>query len=180
MKKYNIIGGIGLIIFACCIISAELHKKGYCISEGRVLSDQEIFDIAARYAFEATQKKYSTSPDRAETIKENAKKNGIEIDEKILDKQGEYQVVPYKNFEEFLQKNPNCCEYYQRNLEPVGFLTTSFVPNPSFFTWVLGMDVDWVFVRYRIRIVNHSGGISTVPGTETYMMTNCGNYYSYD
>ena len=124
-----------------------LNYSGFCMKEGRWLSDDEKIRAAIQavvnrhtaYIFDATGNK---------TI------------------QIKNPVQPYANIQEFLAINPQCCE-----IGPVG--GDGYIPQ-TLYTRVIGKHAGNVVVRYLERTVESDGSIRKQMTTIQPIISNCG------
>lgn len=155
MKKMLSILGVLLI---AGVASAELHKAGYCIKKGRVLSDEE----KIRKAIEYVVKRYSK-----DSVSLRVKKGA-----EIAEVEQYRNAKPYKTVEDFLSRNPECCKIEKRDYGTVG-LEETWTPNPTYGAWVMGLDLDWIRLDFQVDYIDE-GKTSSHSKAEILTVDNCG------
>lgn len=75
--------------------------------------------------------------------------------------------VPYTNEQDFLQVNPNCCIISSRM--PVG----ESEPFTEYERGILGFS-QYVHVVYQVRYIDEAGVMKSIPSSEYYILSNCG------
>ena len=143
--------GCGILLavpLGILFIVGSLNYSGFCWSEMRYLSDEEKF----RMVFERV----------------NSRKN-IRIKTKDKRMQSKrYERVKYKNFDEFMEKNPDCCAIDPPNrglpLRP-----------PSFVNLITGFDnAEIIVIDYTDRYIDENGDLKYKKSQITSVLKNCG------
>nr|WP_321483047.1 hypothetical protein [uncultured Cohaesibacter sp.] len=109
-----------LSLFAIFIGRQTLVYSGFCAAQGRWLQDQEFFEAAMRSVYEHYPPQRFRIP-------------GF-FSKKIVNH------VEYQSYEDFVRKNPNCCE-----MSPTGWKGISI----GIFRRLTGYSVGFVKVEFR-------------------------------
>ena len=117
---------------------------GYCLAEGKFLSNEEKIDAAINYI---------NSRDRVPII------SGNEI---------QYLVqIRYSSVSDFKAKNPDCCQVGMS-----GFYSETW--PPTFKERVEGRYGDRVKVKFQLNYIDKNGVSSSKPEEWDYVIENCG------
>lgn len=155
MKKLKIAFSIVAVLMVVFVASGFLHLQGVCISEARVLSDEEklhrmIEDI------------YTRSTITVEIMKPDESGKPSPYFEA-------YKQVPYASVEEFLKQNPGCCKL--GNYEKWGNIPNS---SSTWFSQFMGVYAGEVDVTYNARYIDESGDQKQAPVRTIRRIQNCG------
>jgi len=131
-----------LLLVACFGIYAAMNINGYCWPEKRWLSDQEILEGTINYV-------NSRGPDSANISNKQAG---------VYDKK---RRIAYKNSEEFLKNNPDCCQIHHGS----GLLIHK----------VRGLSAGYVEMKYKVLYNSKSGKIDSFVVEEQPGFSNCGD-----
>ena len=133
-----------LAIAALFSVLGALNYSGFCLSEKHFLSDEEKTKLVFEYI------------NNRDTIPVRTADN----------KQKNFKQIKYKNFENFLKENPNCCQ--------VGMDFSSEVGPPTFWKKFFGEYADIVKVQFKAKYVDEHGASRSTIKDWDYVMTNCG------
>lgn len=169
------------VLGASLLASAALHKKGYCISQWRILSDSEKITIAVGRLIKKFPKELHIEPAYKESMLKYSSKRGFNINEDFHDLFKEsktYPVtIPYKSLEEFLIANPKCCKFIARDFVDYT-VNPAIIPSPpTFFEWVKGENLDKLVIEYTLSLKGENEKLYSVPAREMAYFNNCGYVY---
>ncbi len=141
-----------IILIALIFLWGGLNYAGYCLDQNKFLSDEEKIRIAVGFV----QSHSSVVIERHEGNQNIAES---------------FKAVPYKNFSDFMDKNPNCCAFKDdpHRPRPDGIL-------PASINWgkFLGRSAANVFVNYKAQYVDKNGAIKSTPQYRRVNIQNCG------
>ncbi len=130
-------------------IPASLNYSGFCISQGRYLSDEEKIRIVI------------ISGNSQDTIPVEIEKEGHKH------WQENYKQIKYKDVNEFFDKNPDCCKVNGGGPYDLG--------APSFFDRITGYDSgDVVTINARANYIDENGNKQSIMLKSDSVLTNCG------
>jgi hypothetical protein len=150
-----VMGALMLLVAIICNVSADLHKKGYCISKGLTLSDDEKIHIAINDVIQEEQ-------------------NEIDINTKDQGKQVYKVWSPYTDYKSFLLQNPDCCKFMLKHF----VIKEEQAVTPSFSDWVYGYTADYITMNYRMHYVDGDGNIRETIRPKAIFLDDCGNRYT--
>lgn len=141
--------GIGVVVASRASFFAGMSYAGYCFPEGKVLSDQEKIRAVVRNVL----KKYPPAVIRTPID------GGWSLSSPD-------KPIYYKDVDEFLALNPDCCELTQmRNLEEgVGF---------TFMERLKGTASSFARINYQVRY-REDGAVKSVLSKNHFAISNCG------
>lgn len=141
MKRHKILTGLLLVPF----VLGSLNYSGMCIPEGRWLSDEE----KIRKVVEALLSQERVPIEIANT--------GTQY----------FKQIKYKNVEDFLKHNPDCCK-----VNPGGPYE---LPPASFIDRVTGYDTrDPIVSDFTVKYIDVKGDIQSKQVRTTNVLMNCG------
>jgi hypothetical protein len=155
MKKLKIAVSTAAVFIAVFVASGFLHLQGVCISEARVLPDEEKLN-------KMIEDIYNRSVVEVEIMKPG--KSG-----KPRPYREAYQQVPYESVDEFLKQNPDCCEF--GNYEKWGNLPSS---SSTWFSKFMGVYAGEVDVIYNARYIDEDGNEQHTTAKTYRTIQNCG------
>jgi hypothetical protein len=129
------------------LLPASLNYSGMCLAEGRWLSNDE----KIRKVVEVIN-----SPGR------------VFIEDKNNNTQP-YQLIPYKSVDDFLEKNPDCCE--------VGMSLRGDYFPPTFVDRITGVYGDKLRINYTIHFFNPPQKAQSQQQNFIAIIGNCGDLY---
>ncbi len=130
-------------------IPASLNYSGFCIAEGRYLSDEE-------------------------KIEKVINSNLIPYSEYIFDVNNLKKSNPierYKNVQEFLEKNPNCCFMDIKQAADAG--------PPSFWSRIFNTYTNVIVANYHEWFIDKNSNPNPKPKQRLFFIDNCGNRASW-
>lgn len=146
----------GLLYFiSSCSFDAGRNYAGYCLTEGRRLSDDEMI----RRAIEYIEKRPSVT--------------FLEGDGSTA-KLRSYSYVPYKNTDEFLAENPNCCTF---GFNALMSESDGAYPPPEDLNRLTGNYAGNVKMTYKGTYSDDKKQLKQFSRTEYILMYNCGKPY---
>lgn len=165
-----ILCGIGAVVG----YRGYMNYQGHCWEERRYLTKQE----KIHRAIEDVLRRYPPGVIPTVRLEENGRlvEKIISIDDfrnKVLD--GRSYTMPktpvfYSSVDDFLQKNPNCCELRgDRN-----FFNKSEFGGPSFFDLVTGGVSSYIRIRYWVKYME-GGEEKRIMNNYFADLSNCGN-----
>ncbi|MDX1977286.1 MAG: hypothetical protein SFT94_06400 [Pseudanabaenaceae cyanobacterium bins.68] len=128
---------------AIIVFLAGMNYSGYCLAKNRYLTDEEKSKITFEYISRAFKAHYKY----------------------------EY-YFPYKNYEEFKQKNPDHSRVVSH------LLTEGRIPPVDFLSRIGGMSGNTIIINYMLRYINVGGNEKTKRVQEEFYITNCGRVLS--
>ncbi len=121
-----------------------LNYSGFCFAEMRYLSKEEKIRAVFNY-----------------------QNNRTDLLAFVISKPPNYQYIRYKNFEEFLAENPDCCHVNPGG--PYG------VPPSFFLDRIFGFDSgDVVVIDFKVRYLDEKGNQGSEKVQFENFLTNCG------
>ena len=145
MKKRSYIIIIPSAILLCSIFVGGMNYTGFCLSQGRYLSDEEKISAGISYI------------ERRDTVAIKTKDKGI---------QRYKRVHSYLGEEDFRSKNAQCCE--------VGMNLVGEYWEPSFLERVLGDYADKIKIKYIVHYLDEMGSAVSGHRETDLVITNCG------
>lgn len=121
-----------------------LNLSGFCIPEGRWLSDEEKIRAAVDSLI-IRQDVAINTPDKGTQI---------------------YKVIPYENIDSFLDKNPVCCSVGIKRGD-------DFIPQ-TFYTRITGKHAENIRIEYVAQYLDETGVMHTKKSVTTPLISNCG------
>lgn len=149
MQKKLLAFGL-LALVAIVIVRSGLNYAGYCLAEGRWLTDEEIFRKQIARIIQQ-DKIYLQLPKRGNV---------------------HYKAVKYKSVEEFLKQNPNCCKMHR--FGPDGGVGISFRAK------INGDYLDGMGIYYKARYLDKTGKIKELNRSVYPIVNNCGDLIRED
>lgn len=132
-----------------------LNYSGLCIAKGRWLSDAEQIASAVDHL---NQPRYIRIDKNIPSL------NKYEINN--------YNIVPYKDRDEFFVKNPQCCA-----VNPSGGYD---MPAPNFWDRIQGIrSPDVVRVKYTAQYIDKVGDIQKTNRETDLAISNCGKIFQF-
>lgn len=129
--------------------TAKLNYEGFCVSEGRKLSDEERIDIVIQNILDS--------------------ENGNHY---LVDSRGPFNISyenQYKSIKDFKEKNPNCC-----SVSRTVTLADHF-PEADFIDRITGFDRrEMIIVNYLSHGFDRDGNEEKHFVKTEYVQTNCG------
>ena len=155
-----------------CTTIGALNYSGYCFNQSRYLSDEErvkrgIGGVIAYYKlirFVPDDMPTSGRPARYDWHGPALGTKGTEISED--------QLILYRDAEEFIAMNPDCCHFGRRGL--YGEVGVS-----DFFRRITGDSGGFFNAKYQIRYRDANGRIQSRWTGTTFQETNCGYGVQY-
>jgi len=144
--------GILVTTIASLVAVLSLSYYGFCFGQRRFLSDAEYFNAVIDEVLQA--KTYSFTTYQQGTVSFNSVK-----------------AVQYRDKQEFLELNPNCCKIVLHNVGDQG-------PYTSFSDRVFGRAAKIVSATFNMRHLDDNGNPQNRVGTGQYAVTNCGRAWS--
>jgi hypothetical protein len=153
------------IITSFILFSAGLHKVGVCISEGRILSDDEKIESAFSDIY------------RSVTSRES-----IAVHINTREDKSFPQYNPYSDAKDYMSHHPHCCEIVRRNYSTTYQSKDSssvsgddfkYVPS-SFWEWVYGFNRYLVRAAYHTFYIDNNNNIRETVRAEFGAVNNCG------
>jgi hypothetical protein len=139
------------VLFSIPIIIGALNFSGMCLAQGRWLSTEERIRLFTSNFLGRADLNY--------LLEQSFSKH---------DEFAKYERVPYKDSDDFLTANPNCCE-------ALGSYSDGPIWRATFLDRVFGLRADVLRIRYTARFRDESGKIIELKDyTEYPVVTNCG------
>ena len=135
-------------IAAPAVTLGALSYKGFCFDQRRFLSDEEAFTAAIGLIIR-----------RSAHVRRIYRNGAIEL--------RPVQVIGYRDIDEFLRGNPNCCKVVPHNTGDEG-------PYTDFSQRLFGYAARIVSVTYAVRYVDENKKQTLDLVTQKYAITNCG------
>jgi hypothetical protein len=176
LKKFLVSFFVTLLVLygGLHVVYANLNKQGYCISKGRIASDEDKIKIAVERAVDTFPKTIYISPMAEKGFKSYAAKYGITLDDKLFEKSAHYKVLTsYSSTDEFLEKNPDCCRFEERDIIYTYGGHIDYTAEPTFFDWAYARVMDRIWVDYIVDIVGEDGVIHRIVDAERVHINNC-------
>lgn len=134
MKRIGIYISLGIILIISIVFSIWFLPTylGYCAEKGRILSDKEKIELVI-------QDILIKLPSRVNSYK--VRENGalVETSEGMVE-----NPIPYNNIQDFLKKNPNCCDMQDHIYgEKIPFLLR-----------LTGSVQTYIRIRYKVNYPN--------------------------
>jgi hypothetical protein len=146
-----------LLMLIYLLAIAVLNHKGFCAPSYRILSDDEKIRIAIKDRL----LEYPPA-----VIKEAYYDNGFYlIAKKVPDR-----PVHYKNVDEFLRLNPDCCSLSKAVIDD-GLELQAI----DFSDRIKGNVSHFMRLRYRVNYLNEKNEAENVTYSEIITISNCGN-----
>lgn len=155
MKKLRKILSAIAVLAAIILASGFLHLQGVCISEARVLSDEE----KLRRIIENVNSREIISVDIKKPDESGTPRPYLEA----------YKQVPYASVDEFLKQNPDCCKF--GNYEKLGNTPSS--PS-TWFSRFMGVYAGEAEINYTARYLDEHGAEKQTPYGGWRTIQNCG------
>lgn len=141
--------GVMMMYFAGTgIYDAKLNYDGYCIPEGRILSDEEMVKIAV------------DAMNRKNSVRIHFKNYGVSLE----------SYVPYTSVEDFLKRTPDCCSFGLTSR----MTKNGTMPPPKLLSRVLGIHRGYVHIESVVNYRDGHGSIKSGNTAMIYSMQNCG------
>jgi hypothetical protein len=137
------------VAIAAATVALWLTYNGYCISQRRYLSEQEIFDTAI-----------------IETMRRPTYPRVVSLPQGV--RLEAWKVIPYSDIEEFKRQNPSCCSFTPPN---VGDRTPFYI---SFWDQLFGGANHFVAVKYWVRYLDGHNQEQTEETTAYIRLAACG------
>lgn len=142
-----------------CTTAGALNYSGFCIKEGRHLSDEEkianaIHDILDQYPPAVIRK---------------------EISQGVYHRSPPPNPIAYRGLEDFFALNPGCCRIVISRGNEGGPPTRDIGGPPDFWSRVTGGVSAYVEVLYRVRYRTSGGEEHSERVEATPAISNCGN-----
>lgn len=150
IKKHPIIFTLAVFLFT----PAALNYSGFCMAEGRWLSDEERIRIGL------PDSKLLLGGQGNVSITDNGKQSGKWMGSEMV------EIIPYANIEDFIQRNQNCCEV-DRNL-------SGDFPPVSWIDVVLGRFATKIRKTYTVHYIDKTQTHRTQEIKSEFIQTNCG------
>ncbi len=146
-----------LILPVALALWGAINMSGFCWSEGRHLSDDEIFHRVIKTEYLESEF-LSLSVIQRKSGEQNIQKH-----------------IKYKSLEEFLKLNPDCCAFYNGfSLGNKRVDSGSHKRLPSFYHRFFGIAWRAIAVRYKVFYLNHEGIKKFVSYGFTSWTNSCG------
>ncbi len=148
-----------LAIFLTAILS--LNYLGFCFGQNRFLSNEEKRDLVIEYVIKGEK----ANLEYFRHVKAMAKSDKYRL---YAEQNLGNEPIPYRDIEEFLALNPNCCQV------TLNYITTGYEANPiSCWERLTGWSAI-VGIRYVSRYRDNKG-IAQVKKIEIFpSISNCG------
>jgi hypothetical protein len=131
-----------IILAAPMIFFAGLNYSGFCFREMRYLTDE----MKIRSVFKEDNEATTVVNEHGKTIR---------------------RYIPYRSFEEFIKRNPNCCQ-----INPGGPYE---LPPPYFLDRITGYySGDIIVLNYKVRYQDEDGEIQIKEVEYLNALMNCG------
>lgn len=140
LKRHPFVFAILLLIGT----PAGLNYSGFCMSQGRWLSDEEKIRLAIKSLIQQ------------DTVLIETPEKGTQ----------QFKAVKYTEVDQFLNKNPNCCKTEIR----VG---DDFVPR-NYFTAIAGKHADNIRIEYIANYLDQDNKIQSQKVKIVPLISNCG------
>ena len=166
-----------LLLVSLCGVIAVINYTGFCFDKSRYLTDDErirpviqaVIETYPRitYAYEElpisgyeiiTDKERCCS--RGDISKHDKSRGGVSIDPAML--------IPYRDLNEFLAVNPDCCSFSRMGLYGELGNIDSLWPK------IKGCSSGFVNVKFRVRYLDAQGNIQTKFSAFSSHQANCG------
>ena len=130
------------------VYHAKLNYDGYCISENRILSDDEMIRIAVG------------EMNGKDSVRIHSKNYGVSHE----------NYVPYSSIEEFLKHTPDCCSFGLTSR----MTNDGVMPPPGFLSRMNGSHRGYAHIEAVVNYRDGHGSIKLGNTKMIYSMQNCG------
>jgi hypothetical protein len=130
-----------------------LNYSGYCLSEYRYISDNDLVQVEVKQIVENLGLKKNKS------------------DEWLMVTKGQKNLFTYKTTEEFFLANPNCC-HVSESLASANH--GGGKRHLTLMEKITGDARGWVTVKYLVRSLNLAGEVVLSTEERNSLRTNCG------
>jgi hypothetical protein len=153
-RRHPVLTG-ALVLFSIPVIAGTLDFSGMCLAQGRWLSKDERIRLFTS------------------NFRGHADLNYLlEQSSSMHDEFAQYEPVPYKDSQDFLSSNPDCCE-------AIGSYSDGPIWRATFLDRIFGLRADVLRIRYTARFLDRGGKLHELKDyTEYPVITNCGTILS--
>jgi cbb3-type cytochrome oxidase subunit 3 len=138
-----------------CAYFAYMNHKGYCFAQEKYLTDDEKIRVAIAHEI----RRYPRT--------ERYTDSGLLVE--YLPPQN---LIPYRDVDEFLTINPNCCQLRKKR--------NSEQPVLLFREWTTGAVTSFASIAYQDRFLDEESNSKIILRTAYPALSNCGVPFSAD
>lgn len=159
MKRWVLLSFNVLIICVTCLTlyRATRNYSGYCSSTGLRLSDEEKIELAIKQVIRKT----SPGGELFIEVSGRAVSTGHRYN---------YDALPYKNVDEFMSVNKNCCRVVE-DWPEIG-------ASPGLYARITGEFSGFVRIDFLRQKVKGDGSVMREKNRNYVALTNCGRVWS--
>lgn len=153
LKQHPVKATLLLALLIFIVLPASLNYSGFCISQGRWLSDEELMVSA----FNEINNRSTTTINISDT-------------ESVV-----INRIPYLSYNEFINENPNCCYAGRKSQnDGNGYMSASLTAR------ILGSSAAVISLSYKERYFNESNEKQEKNKKQILSVSNCGRAISDD